>query len=225
MFQQCYVIGVGHGKETKFVVAVEECAIVLGITRLLTGDPVAQVIESYANSWSHLAMTASNSLWPEYEITCEDESEFDEPISSDNGSGNALVSRSRTEGSDGNLMNYFQASDDNSSWASFQERISSAPEQVLRYSSSSQANPLWPVSSGRPSRADIPRCNHCGGTRAFEFQVLPQILYFFHVEDNRDSLDWATIAVYTCEASCEGGASYKEEFAWVQLASQSISHQ
>ncbi|XP_047976260.1 programmed cell death protein 2-like isoform X1 [Salvia hispanica] len=170
-------------------------------------------------------LAASNFLWPEYEITCEDESEFDEPISSENGSGNALVSRSRTEGSDGNLMNNFQASDDNSSWASFQERISSAPEQVLRYSSSSQAKPLWPVSSGRPSRADIPRCNHCGGTRAFEFQVLPQILYFFHVEDDRDSIDWATIAVYTCEASCEGGASYKEEFAWVQLASQSISHQ
>lgn len=56
-------------------------------------------------------------------------------------------------------------------------------------------------------------------------QVLPQLLYFFHVKDGEDSLDWATIAVYTCEASCEGGASYKEEFAWVQLASQSISHQ
>lgn len=36
MSQQCYVIGVSHGKETKFVVAVEECAIVLGITRYLT---------------------------------------------------------------------------------------------------------------------------------------------------------------------------------------------
>ncbi|KAG6412564.1 hypothetical protein SASPL_125246 [Salvia splendens] len=168
---------------------------------------------------------ASNSLWPEYEITCEDECDFDETMSNDNETGNALVSRSRTEGSDGNLMKYFKASDENSSWASFQERISSAPEQVLRYSSSSQAKPLWPISSGRPSKPDIPRCNHCGGTRAFEFQVLPQILYFFHVKDGEDSLDWATIAVYTCEASCEGGASYKEEFAWVQLSSQSISHQ
>ncbi|XP_041999189.1 programmed cell death protein 2-like [Salvia splendens] len=170
-------------------------------------------------------LAASNSLWPEYEITCEDECDFDETMSNDNETGNALVSRSRTEGSDGNLMKYFKASDENSSWASFQERISSAPEQVLRYSSSSQAKPLWPISSGRPSKPDIPRCNHCGGTRAFEFQVLPQILYFFHVKDGEDSLDWATIAVYTCEASCEGGASYKEEFAWVQLSSQSISHQ
>lgn len=42
---------------------------------------------------------------------------------------------------------------------------------MSRYSSSSQAKPLWPVSSGRPSKADIPRCNHCGGARAFEFQV------------------------------------------------------
>ncbi|KAH6756665.1 zinc finger family protein / programmed cell death 2 C-terminal domain-containing protein [Perilla frutescens var. hirtella] len=167
---------------------------------------------------------ASNSLWPEYEITNEDESEFDEPMSDDNGPANSLVSRSRTEGSYGKLINYFQGSRENRSWASFQERISSAPDQVLRYSSSSQAKPIWPVSSGRPSRPDIPVCNHCGSTRAFEFQVLPQLLYFFHVKDDgEDSLDWATIAVYTCEGSCEGGASYKEEFAWVQLASQSIS--
>ncbi|KAL0420076.1 UNVERIFIED_CONTAM: Programmed cell death protein 2-like [Sesamum radiatum] len=113
---------------------------------------------------------------------------------------------------------------ENRSWASFQERISLAPDQVLRYSSSAEAKPLWPVSSGRPSKLDIPKCNSCGGTRGFEFQVLPQLLYFFHVKDSEDSLDWATIVVYTCEASCEGGVGYKEEFAWVQLASQSISH-
>lgn len=66
-------------------------------------------ISSVSNDHDFYCQTAaSNSLWPEFEITCEDEGEFDEPISSDNGSGNALVSRSRTEGSDGNLMNYFE---------------------------------------------------------------------------------------------------------------------
>lgn len=170
-------------------------------------------------------LAANKSLWPEYEISNEDECEFDEPMSNGDGSSNSLVSRSRTEGSYGEMVEYFKGSEENRSWASFQARISSAPDQVLRYSSSSQAKPLWPVSGGRPSIHDIPRCYHCGGRRAFEFQVLPQLLYFFHVKDGEDSLDWATIAVYTCEASCEEGASYKEEFAWVQLASQSISLQ
>lgn len=54
-----------------------------------------------------------------------------------------------------------------------------------------------------------------------DFQVLPQLLYYFGVENDVDSLDWATIVVYTCESSCEGSIAYKEEFVWVQLASQS----
>ncbi|KAL0389672.1 UNVERIFIED_CONTAM: Programmed cell death protein 2-like [Sesamum calycinum] len=167
---------------------------------------------------------ASNSLWPEYEITNEDEGEPDEEMTNDDGSASSLISRSRMDGSFGKLQTYFKGNGENRSWASFQERISLAPDQVLRYSSSAEAKPLWPVSSGRPSKLDIPKCNSCGGTRGFEFQVLPQLLYFFHVKDSEDSLDWATIVVYTCEASCEGGVGYKEEFAWVQLASQSISH-
>lgn len=36
LFQQCYVIGVVHGKETKFVAAAKEHDIVLGSTRYLT---------------------------------------------------------------------------------------------------------------------------------------------------------------------------------------------
>ncbi|CAB4307356.1 unnamed protein product [Prunus armeniaca] len=53
------------------------------------------------------------------------------------------------------------------------------------------AKPLWPVSSGRPSKANIPKCSYCAGPLCFEFQ------------NDVDSLDWATIAVYTCEASCD----------------------
>ncbi|KAF5810512.1 putative programmed cell death protein [Helianthus annuus] len=52
-------------------------------------------------------------------------------------------------------------------------------------------------------------------------QILPQLLYFLKVENDYKSLDWATIVVYTCEASCDGSLSYVEEFSWVQLTSQS----
>ncbi|EOY09834.1 Zinc finger (MYND type) family protein / programmed cell death 2 C-terminal domain-containing protein [Theobroma cacao] len=106
---------------------------------------------------------------------------------------------------------------DKKSWASFQERIAKAPEQVLRYCRSASSKPLWPLSGGRPSKADIARCSYYGGPLCFEFQILPQLVYFFGVKDEDHSLDWATIAVYTCEASCEG-IGYKEEFAWVQLS-------
>lgn len=53
---------------------------------------------------------ASNSIWPEYEITNEDECLDDEEISSDNGSANTLVSRSRADGSFGKLQTYFKVS-------------------------------------------------------------------------------------------------------------------
>ncbi|KAJ0796686.1 hypothetical protein HanPI659440_Chr04g0165171 [Helianthus annuus] len=32
--------------------------------------------------------------------------------------------------------------------------------------------------SGRPSKADIPKCSSCGSDRAFEFQVLYLIFFF-----------------------------------------------
>ncbi|XP_022891546.1 programmed cell death protein 2-like isoform X2 [Olea europaea var. sylvestris] len=163
---------------------------------------------------------ASNSLWPQYVITNEDECEFEHEMS-DSEYSNALVSGNRVDESVKSLMNDFAGDDDKRSWASFQEIISRAPEQVLRYCRSAKAKALWPVHSGRPSRSDIPACNYCGGTRVFEFQVLPQLLYYFGVQNDVDSLDWATIVVYTCEASCKGDEGYKEEFAWVQLASQS----
>lgn len=53
-------------------------------------------------------------------------------------------------------------------------------------------------------------------------QILPQLLYYFGVKNDPDSLDWATIVLYTCEASCEGIASYKEELAWVQLSASNM---
>lgn len=166
---------------------------------------------------------ASKSLWPEYEIAITDECE--DKVSNDNGQMNSLISSSRVDESIEELIDSFEGEDDKKSWASFQERISRTPEQVLRYYRDAGAKPLWPTSSGQPSEADIPKCTYCGSRRAFEFQVLPQILYYFGVDNDVHSLDWATIAVYTCESSCDGNVAYKEEFAWVQIASQSSTAQ
>ncbi|XP_052172160.1 uncharacterized protein LOC127788081 [Diospyros lotus] len=175
------------------------------------------------NSSTDIQKVASKNIWPEYEIVNEDECEYDAEMSEDNGCANSLVSGSRMDETVKSLMDNFEGDGDKKSWASFQERISRAPEQVLRYCRNDSAKPLWPMSSGRPPKTDIPKCSHCGGPRGFEFQILPQLLYYFGVQNEADSLDWATIVVYSCEASCDGGAVYKEEFAWVQLASQSVA--
>ncbi|KAK4368792.1 hypothetical protein RND71_012584 [Anisodus tanguticus] len=172
---------------------------------------------------SEVQEVANKSLWPEYEIAIADECE--DTISDDNGQVNSLISSSRVDESIESLIDSFEGEDDKKSWASFQERVSRTPEQVLRYYRDAGAKPLWPTSSGQPSKADIPKCTYCGGRRAFEFQVLPQILYYFGVENDVHSLDWATISVYTCESSCDGHVAYKEEFAWVQIASQSSTTQ
>lgn len=163
---------------------------------------------------------ASRTIWPEYEITNKVESESDSEADEDS---NSLIPRQQMDETVQSLMDSFEGDEDKRSWAVFQEHLAKAPEQVLRYSRDARAKPLWPTSSGRPSRAEIPNCDHCGGARNFEFQILPQLLYYFSVKNEADSLDWATIVVYTCADSCEGNPSYKEEFAWVQLASQCVN--
>ncbi|GAB4841092.1 hypothetical protein Ancab_021837 [Ancistrocladus abbreviatus] len=165
---------------------------------------------------------ASKSMWPEFEIIIGYECDFDEEVSEADDHANSLVSRERMDETINSLMDNFEGDDEKKSWAVFQERIAKAPEQVLRYCRNAGSQLLWPASSGRPCEADIPKCSYCGGAVCFEFQILPQLLYYFQVNNDVNSLDWATIIVYSCAASCEASLSYKEEFAWVQLSSQSI---
>ncbi|KAJ4968703.1 hypothetical protein NE237_015404 [Protea cynaroides] len=164
---------------------------------------------------------ANKSLWPEYEIINEDEDSFNTETSEGNNYSNSVVSKGQLDETMKSLLDNFEGNDDQKCWASFQERIAKAPEQVLRYCRDTNAKPLWPMTSGRPSKADIPKCNYCNGPRHFEFQILPQLLYYFGVKNDPDSLDWATIVIYSCAASCEVKMGYKEEFAWVQLYSPS----
>ncbi|GAQ82545.1 putative programmed cell death protein [Klebsormidium nitens] len=107
---------------------------------------------------------------------------------------------------------------DKKQWAAFEARLAAAPEQVLRYCRSPDAKPLWPSSDHRPSEKGIPPCPECGSERIFEFQVLPQLLYYMHVDSSDpETLDWGTIAVYTCGKSCKGKEAYQEEVVWLQV--------
>ncbi|KAK9992396.1 hypothetical protein SO802_027381 [Lithocarpus litseifolius] len=137
--------------------------------------------------------SVNKTLWPEYEMIIENEIEPSTEMSEDKACTSSLVSKEKVDDTMNSLMDSFEGDDDRKSWASFQERLGKAPEQVLRYCRNGGAKPLWPMSSGQPSNADIPKCNYCGGPLCFEFQILPQLLYYFSVNNEVDSLDWATI--------------------------------
>ncbi|KAI3967556.1 hypothetical protein MKW92_009256 [Papaver armeniacum] len=160
-------------------------------------------------------VVASNVLWPEFEISHEDEAEYeyDTEVSENDYSSSLVLPKKKDEAVEA-MMGDFEGDDDRRSWTSFQVRVGKAPEQVLR---------LEGKTTLAHGKADIPKCNYCDGPLCFEMQILPQLLYFFGVKNDVDSLDWATIAVYTCVDSCETSVAYKEEFAWVQLNSQTTT--
>ena len=113
--------------------------------------------------------------------------------------------------------------------------IGREPGQILRYARWNDKAPLWVSAEDQPSiENDVPACERCGGRRAFEFQVMPQLLHYLGVDSQAvfpskpgegfrlGAMDWGTLAVYTCVKSCgsggEGGGEgrYVEEFVWRQ---------
>mmetsp|Transcript_48089 Transcript_48089/g.121046 ORF Transcript_48089/g.121046 Transcript_48089/m.121046 type:complete len:454 (+) Transcript_48089:113-1474(+) len=95
-------------------------------------------------------------------------------------------------------------------WLRFQKRVrnSNGPDQVLRYGESS---PLWISEAQRPGAEHIRPCTQCGAPRRFEFQIMPQLLFYLQrkdvplrsPEEVHSELDWGTLAVYTCSESCD----------------------
>lgn len=121
----------------------------------------------------------------------------------------------------------------------------SGPDQVLRYARwQPDAGPL-PISAlaaklNNTVQNPVPPCTHCGAARAFEFQVMPQLLHFLKVDAETNvnapdvdearrkvatgeiptvplheaiknlkahDVDWGTLDVYTCTASCDAAVT------------------
>uniref|UniRef100_A0A8D3C987 MYND-type domain-containing protein n=1 Tax=Scophthalmus maximus TaxID=52904 RepID=A0A8D3C987_SCOMX len=102
---------------------------------------------------------------------------------------------------------------DNKVFQRFKKKIAQEPHQVLRYSRG--GSPVWVSSQHIPSDQDIPPCT-CGAKRAFELQVMPQLLNSLCVDSTGASIDWGTLAIYTCSASCSHDDQYCQEFIWKQ---------
>lgn len=91
-----------------------------------------------------------------------------------------------------------------------------ADRGFFRYREDSLSVPLWVSSDKQPKPTDIPACA-CGAPREFEFQIMPQLLFFLKVDSKaKDALDWGTLVVYTCKESCGDGSKYAQEVVWVQ---------
>ena len=78
---------------------------------------------------------------------------------------------------------------------------------------------MWPSKSLAPDDSAIPDCPICKSKRRFEFQILPTLVSFIvpkeSVEFNDTTLDFGSIAVYTCSKSCALDVEYAEEFVLV----------
>ena len=99
----------------------------------------------------------------------------------------------------------------------FLKTIKCDPRQIIRYHR--KEKPLWVSSEHVPNEnTDIPDCENCGSKRVFEFQIMPQLLTVLKLDKslNESSIDWGTLAIYTCESNCNEGPAYSQEFLWKQ---------
>lgn len=70
---------------------------------------------------------------------------------------------------DAEFEKYTNQVDDDKAFHKFKEKISSDPEQVIRFHRGGQ--PLWITTANQLESLDIPACSICHGPRVFEFQV------------------------------------------------------
>ncbi|XP_022187876.2 programmed cell death protein 2, partial [Nilaparvata lugens] len=160
-------------------------------------------------------------LFPEYEVqieseNCDDSDELndsDEKILETVGEGSLSGVACDEE------LSKMALADEDKLFTKFQKRIKSQSDQVIRYERC--GDPLWVTSQNIPAMEEVPNCQYCGGKRVFEFQIMPQLLCFLKADTipGCESLDWGTVAIFTCESSCGSDQSqnaYKQEFALKQ---------
>jgi len=94
----------------------------------------------------------------------------------------------------------------------------------------------------------IPRCSNCGSPRAFEFQIMPQLLHYIGVEKNtkikqlqsntldntaeqpklelenkkQDDLDWGTIDIFTCIGNCSAAENASSAYLMEHIELQKL---
>ncbi|XP_014474555.1 PREDICTED: programmed cell death protein 2 [Dinoponera quadriceps] len=158
-------------------------------------------------------------LFPEYEITIDPEEELD---SEDVESEKKELEKYNTMVQDGTAgtLQHEDVDDDLSQLASnekdqifaeFRTKVQKDPDQILRYNKGGEVLYISPHNQ----ITDVPKCPECNGNRQFEFQIMPQLLYYLGSTDFK-CLDWGILAVFTCEQSCKPNNKYVREYIWKQ---------
>ena len=176
-----------------------------------------------------------NTTYPEFEIVVEPESDDDDASCS---SIDSDVVDAKNANKSTNKKKIFQSIGDEAitendlkeiasgvidsdaqRLATFSVKLSKFPDQVLRYCPAPTAKAMWPSKSLAPDDSAIPDCPICKSKRRFEFQILPTLVSFIvpkeSMEFNDTTLDFGSIAVYTCSKSCALDGEYAEEFVLV----------
>ncbi|XP_073729336.1 programmed cell death protein 2 [Misgurnus anguillicaudatus] len=169
-----------------------------------------------ANKVSPSSEEISSFLFPEWELVTEPEelpAKDEEPHESKSLDQKHMASLN--DGlEDGELESMaLHETQDSKVFQRFKDCIANEPEQVLRYYKG--GSPLWVSAEHVPKEEDIPKCP-CGAKRIFEFQIMPQLLNHLKVDRTDASIDWGTVAIYTCMDSCDQGTKYSAEFIWKQ---------
>lgn len=96
----------------------------------------------------------------------------------------------------------------------FVSKIKNNPEQILRYHREGVPLFLYPMEE------KLGVCKYCNDDLVFEFQLVPTLLSKLRLScdpPHCTRLDFGTVLVYTCRASCWGSKdSYREEIVVVQ---------
>ncbi|EFN75859.1 Programmed cell death protein 2 [Harpegnathos saltator] len=96
-------------------------------------------------------------------------------------------------------------------FSKFRVTVQNHPTQIIRYDIGGE---ILYISSDNQI-TNVPKCPECNGNRQFEFQIMPQLLYYLGSTDFK-CLDWGILAVFTCEQSCKPNNKYVREYIWKQ---------